>query len=185
MGLSAFGTHSTVMSTSLPFCSKKKEYSQCILPILTCSSEAWLTRNLERKLGSTQRGMEGKLQGVTWKDKKSVSCTIQQIKVEGIKMTIKKKKLTWQVMSCADVMTNEQPEYQSGSSGIVIGIGADREPHRSEIKAFEGTGGSSQQQRGKEYWARPLSCSGCSGSIFFCLLPLWSTPQEDGHGTCT
>ncbi len=59
MGWSAFGKQNLVMNSNLPLSLKRKVYNQCILPVLTYGSETWrLTKELERKLRSAQRGME-------------------------------------------------------------------------------------------------------------------------------
>ncbi len=58
MGWSAFGNQNLVMNSNLPVSLKRNVYNQCILPVLTDWSEAWrLTKELERKLRSAQRGM--------------------------------------------------------------------------------------------------------------------------------
>ncbi len=47
-------------------------YNQCIFLVLTYGSETWhLTNEQEQKLRSTQRGMEGKMLGITWRQKAS------------------------------------------------------------------------------------------------------------------
>ena len=96
MGWSAFGKQSSVMKSNLPISLKRKVYNQCILPVLTYGSETWsLTKVLERKLQSAQRGMERIMFGITWRDKKRASWIREQTKVEDILTTIKRKKWTW------------------------------------------------------------------------------------------
>ncbi len=84
--------------TSLsPLLSLKKEViNQCVLLVLTYWSETWhVTKELERKLRSAQRGMERRMTSITWRDKKRASWIREETKVEDILMTIKKKKWTW------------------------------------------------------------------------------------------
>ncbi len=96
MGWSVFGKQNLVMNSNLPLSLKRKVYNQCILQVLKYGSETWrLTKELERKLRSTQRGMERKMLGITWRDKKRASWIREQTKVEDILMTIKNKKRTW------------------------------------------------------------------------------------------
>ncbi len=96
MGWIAFGKQNLVMNRNLPLSLKRKVYKQCILPVLTYGSETWrLTRELERKLRSAQRGMERRILDITWRDRKRASWIREQTKVEDILMTIKDKKLTW------------------------------------------------------------------------------------------
>ncbi len=62
MGWSAFGKLNLVMNRYLPLNLKRKVYNQCILPVLTYGSETRrLTKKLERKLRSAQRGMERRM----------------------------------------------------------------------------------------------------------------------------
>ncbi len=66
MGWGSFGKHSLAMNSSLPLSMKRKVYNLCILLVLTCRSETWrLTKELERKLKSAQRGMERRMLGIT------------------------------------------------------------------------------------------------------------------------
>ncbi len=70
-GWSAFGKQNPVMNSNLPFSLKRKVYNQCILLVLTYGSETWrLTKELERKLRSAQRGTERRMLGITWRDRK-------------------------------------------------------------------------------------------------------------------
>ncbi len=70
---------------SLPLSLKRKVYNQCILPVLTYGSESWrLTKELERKLRSAQRGRERRMLGITWRDKKRASWIREQTKAEDI-----------------------------------------------------------------------------------------------------
>ncbi len=96
MGWSAFGKLNLLMNSNLPLFLNRKVYNQCILPILTYGPESCrLTYDLERKLNSAQRGMERRMLGITWRDRKRASWIREQTKVEDILMTIKKKKWTW------------------------------------------------------------------------------------------
>ncbi len=84
------------MNSNLPLSLKRKVYNQCILPVLTYGSETWcLTKELERKLRSAHRGMERRMLGITWRDKKRASWIREQTKVEDFLMTNKNKKWTW------------------------------------------------------------------------------------------
>ncbi len=66
MGWSAFGKQNFVMNNNLPLSLRRKVYNQCILPVLTYGAETWrLTKELERKLRSAQRGMERIMLGIT------------------------------------------------------------------------------------------------------------------------
>ncbi len=74
MGWSAFGKQNLAMNSNLPLSLKRKVYNHCILPVLTYGSETWrLTKELEMKLRSEQRGMERRMLGITWRDKKRAS----------------------------------------------------------------------------------------------------------------
>ena len=96
MGWSAFGKQSSVMKSNLPIALKRKVYNQCILPVMTYGSETWsLTKELERKLQSAQRGMERIMLGITLRDKKRASWIREQTKVEDILSTVKRRKWTW------------------------------------------------------------------------------------------
>ena len=96
MGWSAFGKQNSVMKSKLPLSLKRKVYNQCILPVLTYGSETWsITKGMERKLRSAQRGMERIMLGITWRDKKRASWIREQTKVEDILTNIKKKKWEW------------------------------------------------------------------------------------------
>ncbi len=62
MGWSAFGNQNLVMNSNLPLSLMRNVYNQCILPVLMYGSETWrLTKELERKLRSAQRGMERRM----------------------------------------------------------------------------------------------------------------------------
>ncbi len=97
MGWSAFGKQNLVMNSNLPPSLKRKVYNQCILPVLMYGSETCVTKELERKLRSAQRGMERRMMGIAWREKKRASWTREQTKIEDILMTIKNKKWTWAV----------------------------------------------------------------------------------------
>ncbi len=84
------------MNSNLPLSLKRKVYNQCILPVLTYGSEIrHLTKEQERKLRSAQKGMERKMFGITWRDRKRAIWIREQTKIEDILMTIKKKKWSW------------------------------------------------------------------------------------------
>lgn len=60
-------------------------YNQCILPVLTYGSENWhLTKEIEVKLRSAQRGMDSKMLGVAWRDKKRITFIHKETK-KGLK----------------------------------------------------------------------------------------------------
>ncbi len=96
MEWSAFGKQNLLMNSNLPLSLKRKAYNQLTLPVLTYGSETWrLTKELEKKRRSAQRGMERRMLGVTWRNRKRASWIREPTKVEGILMTIKNKKWTW------------------------------------------------------------------------------------------
>ncbi len=96
VGWSAFGKENLVMNSNLPLSRKRKVYNQCIRPFLTYGSETWrLTKESERKLRRAQRGMERRMLGITWRDKRLTSWVREQTKVEDILMTVKNKKWIW------------------------------------------------------------------------------------------
>ncbi len=104
MGWGAFGKQNLVMNSNVPLSLKRKVCDQCILPVLTYGSETWrLTKELERKLRSAQRGMERRMLGITLRDKKRTSWIREQTKVEDILMT---RSGHGQDMSCEDVLTD-------------------------------------------------------------------------------
>ncbi len=73
MGWSAFGKQSFLMNRNLPLSLKRKFCNQCIIPVLTYGSESWrLTKKLERKLRTAQRGMVRRMLGITWREKTSI-----------------------------------------------------------------------------------------------------------------
>ncbi len=96
MGWSAIAQQNIVMNISLPLSLKRKVYNQCILPVLTYGSKTWrLTKKLERKLRSAQRGMKRRMLGITWRDRKRALWIKEQTKFADILMTIKSKMWTW------------------------------------------------------------------------------------------
>lgn len=96
MGWRAFGKHSDVMNSRLPLSLKIKVYDQCVLPVMTCGAETWrLTKQLVRNLGSAQRAMEGRMIGVTLKDRKRAFWIREQTRVDDVTVQIEKKKWTW------------------------------------------------------------------------------------------
>ncbi len=145
MGWSAFGKQSLVMNSNLPFSLKRKIYNHCILLILTNGPETWhLTKELERKLRSAQRGMVRRMLGITWKDKERASWIREQTKVEDILMTIKNKKWTWagHVMHrCDNRWTTRVTEWQPWNCRR--NQGRQRVRWRDEITAFAGPSWSS------------------------------------------
>ncbi len=65
------GKHSIIMNSNLLLSLKGSVFSQCVLPVLTYRAESWrLTKDFERKLRSAQRGIEGEILDITWKDRK-------------------------------------------------------------------------------------------------------------------
>ena len=59
------------MKNNLPPSLKGKVYYQWILPVLTYGSETWsITKILEQKLQSGQKGMEIMMFGITLRDRK-------------------------------------------------------------------------------------------------------------------
>ncbi len=133
------------MNSNLPLSLKRKVYNQCILPVLAHGSETWrLTKELERKLRSAQRGMERRMLGITLRDRKRASWIREHTKVEDILVTIKNKKWTWagHVMRRRDNrwatrVTEWQPRNGRGSQG------RQRVRWRYEIRAFAGPSWSS------------------------------------------
>ena len=96
MGWSAFGKVSSIMKSKMPLSLKRRVYNQNVLPVIIYGSETWsVTKRLEQKLRTAQRGMERIMLGITWKDKKRASWIRQQTKVEDILCAIKKRKWTW------------------------------------------------------------------------------------------
>ncbi len=92
MGCTAFVKHGNIMNINLPLSLKRKVYNQCIFPVLTCGTETWhLTKEQKRKLRSAKRGMERKMLGITWRDRKRATWIGEQTKDDNIIMTIKKK----------------------------------------------------------------------------------------------
>ncbi|XP_069995877.1 uncharacterized protein [Penaeus vannamei] len=59
LGWSALGRHSSILRGSLPLRSRRKDFNQSVLPVMTYGSETWTrSKLLERKLKSGQRRME-------------------------------------------------------------------------------------------------------------------------------
>ena len=93
MGCNPFDIKYNVMKSNLTLSLKRKVYNQCLRTTITYGSETWsLTKTLERKLLSNQRGKERIIFGITWSDRKRTSGIREQTKVEGI-LTKKKKKV--------------------------------------------------------------------------------------------
>ncbi len=141
------------MNSNLPLSLKRKVYNQCILPFLMYGLETLLlTKELERKLRSAQRGMERRMLGITWRDRKRALWIREQTKVEDILMAIKNKKWTWN----GDVMrrrdnrwTTRVTEWQHRNGRR--NQGRQRVRWRDEIRAFTGTRWSSLTS-GRERW---------------------------------
>ena len=96
LGWSAVGKQGNILRGSLPLCLKRKVFNQCVLPVMTYGSETWtLTKPLERKLRSAQRGMERLMLGVTIMDKKNCKWIREQTKVDDIIKTVKTLKWQW------------------------------------------------------------------------------------------
>ncbi len=145
MGWSAFGKQNLVMNSNLPLSLKRKVYNHCTLPVLTYGSETWrLTKELERKLRSAQRGMERRMLGITWRDRKRASWIREQTKVEDILKTIKNKKWTWagHIMRRRDNRwTTRVTEWQPRNGRR--NQGRQRVKWTDEIRAFAGANWSS------------------------------------------
>ncbi len=145
MGWSAFGKQNLVMNSNLPLSLKRKVFNHCILTVLTYGSETWrLTKELERKLRSAQRGMERRMLSITWRDRKRASWTREQTKVEDILVTVKNKKWTWagHVMRRRDNRwTARVTEWQPMNGRR--NQGRQRVRWRDEISAFAGPSWSS------------------------------------------
>ncbi len=145
MGWSAFGKHNLVMNSNLPLSMKRKVYNQCIIPVLTYGLETWrLTKELERKLRSAQRGMKRKMLGITWRDRKRASWIRELTKVEDILVKIKNEKWKWvgHVMETSDNrrttrVTEWLPRHGRRNQG------RQRARWRDEIRAFAGPSWSS------------------------------------------
>ncbi len=96
MGWNTLGKLGDIMNSNLPLSLKRRVYNQCVLPVLTYGSETWhLTKEQERKLRSSQRGMERKMLGVTRRDRKRATWIREQTKVEDILTTIKMREWSW------------------------------------------------------------------------------------------
>ena len=140
LGWRAFGKQIDIMKSKLPLSLKRKVFNQQVLPVLTYGSESWsLTKTLERKLRTTQRGMERIMVGVTLRDRKRASWIREQTRVDDVIGTIKKKKWTWagHVMRRRDNrwtvrLTEWQPRDGKRSQG------RQRTRWRDEIKRFAG-----------------------------------------------
>ncbi len=81
---------------------KRKVYNQC-----PADPNVW---ELERKLRSAQRGMERRMLGITWRDRKRAPWIREHTKVEDILVTIKNKKWTW----AGHVMRRQMDSIRSG-----------------------------------------------------------------------
>lgn len=96
MGWTAFGRHSNILRGDIPMCLKRKVFNTCIVPVIIYGAETWsLTKVLERKIQATQRSMERKMLGITWKDKKRNTWIREQTSLEDILTTIKRRKWSW------------------------------------------------------------------------------------------
>ena len=142
MGWSAFGKQSSIMKSNLPLSLKRKVYNQCVLPVIIYGSETWsITKHLERKLRSAQRGMERIMLGITWRDKKRASWIRDQTKVEDILTTIKKRKWSWagHIYRREDNRWTTRATEWDPRDGI-RGRGRQRTRWRDEIRRFAGVG---------------------------------------------
>ncbi len=96
MEWSGFCKQGDIMNSYLPLSLKRKVYKQCVVPVLTYDSETWhLTKELEKKQRSAQRGTERKMFGVTWRNRKRATWIREQTKVEDILTTTKMRKWSW------------------------------------------------------------------------------------------
>ena len=87
-GCNAFDRQHNVMKSNLSLSLKRKVYDQCILSVPAYGSETWsLTKDLERKIQSVQRGMMQITLGITWRDKKRASWIRKQTKIEDMGRT--------------------------------------------------------------------------------------------------
>nr|XP_026485065.1 uncharacterized protein LOC113392732 [Vanessa tameamea] len=70
LGWAAFGKLRKIFSSHIPQCLKIKVFDQCVLPVMTYSSETWsFTMGLIRRLKVTQRAMERSMLGVSLRDR--------------------------------------------------------------------------------------------------------------------
>ena len=96
MGWVAFGKHSNIFRSKMPMKLKRQVYNQCVIPVITYGAETWsLTKALEKKLQSSQRAMERKMIGITWRDRKRNTWVRKETKVRDIREVIKKRKWQW------------------------------------------------------------------------------------------
>ncbi len=119
-------------------------FKQCVLLVLTYGSETErLTKEQERKLRSSQRGMERKILGVIWRDRKRKTWIREQTKIEDILTMIKKKK--WSLVGpimrrTHNRWTKRVTEWQLRN--CKRSQGREKISERDEISAFAGTGWS-------------------------------------------
>ena len=96
-GWVAFSRHEDILrEKSIPNCLKRKLFNQCILPAMTYGSETWsLSKEMERKIQTTQRSMERMMLGYTRRDHKTNAWVRDQTKVNDAITTAKRIKWRW------------------------------------------------------------------------------------------
>ncbi len=117
-------------------------FNQCVLPILTHGAYTWrLIKDLEGNLRSVRRRMKWKILGITRRNRKWASWIREQTKLQGILVTMKKKKrvCAGRVMRRANnKWTTKVTEWQPTNWGR--GQGRQKPRWRGKIRAFPWAG---------------------------------------------
>ncbi len=103
-----------------------------------------LTKELQRKLRAAERGIERRMLGITWRERKRAAWIREQTKVEDILMNIKNKKWTWTLLILGrrdNKWTTRVTEWQPRNGRR--NQGRQRVRWRDEIRAFVGASWSS------------------------------------------
>ena len=80
----------------IPLTMRRRIFDQCILTTLMYGAETWsTTKEMEHKLRTTQRAMEGRMLNLTLLDKVKHTDKRQKTKVKDIIVKIKEMKWRW------------------------------------------------------------------------------------------
>ena len=95
-GWSAFCKLDIMRDKNVPMRLKRKEFKECVLPVMTYGCETWSLSNtqIEKRI-TTQREMKRVLVGVTLKDKKSINWIRNQSGVTDITRSKRESKHRW------------------------------------------------------------------------------------------
>ncbi len=92
MGWSGICKYNTITNSNLPLSVEEGVQSVCPASLDVRCKKLGVSKVLARKLRSAQKGLEMKMLGIAWRNRKRTSWIRELIKVEDILVTIKRKK---------------------------------------------------------------------------------------------